>query len=291
VRRALPRDAIPMNDRCAENLRDQPRPAVRVRAPGANVHGMKPEKSSGGVCSRQSRRLYPEVPIPSAPPPKRHPYDQWCPDARALDLVGDKWTLLIVRDLAAGPRRFVELQRVLPGISTEQLRSRLNRMVADGLLTRQRYREVPPRVDYELTERSRELMPVLGALARWGYDWAWSAPRPGEEINVGAVFRLAPGLIEPPPGVEGSVDLVVEPDADEEPERRYRLSVARGRVEISEGEPADGAAATVTGTQAAWVRALGPDGSSDELSFSGNRGLADALLAGFTTAAARRAAA
>src|SRR5689334_12227808 len=119
--------------------------------------------------------------MPSVPPPKRHPYNQWSPDARALDLVGDKWTLLIIRDLAAGPRRFVELQRVLPGISTEQLRSRLNRMVADGLLTRQRYREVPPRVDYELTERSRELMPVLGALARWGYDWTWGTPRPGED--------------------------------------------------------------------------------------------------------------
>ena len=131
--------------------------------------------------------------IPPVPPPKRHPYDQWSPDARALDLVGDKWTLLIIRDLAAGPRRFVELQRVLPGISTEQLRSRLNRMVADGLLTRQRYREVPPRVDYELTERSRELMPVLGALARWGYDWTWSAPRQGEDVNLGAIFRLAPG--------------------------------------------------------------------------------------------------
>ena len=104
------------------------------------------------------------------PPPKRHPYDQWSPDTRALDLVGDKWTLLIVRDLAAGPRRFVELQRVLPGISTEQLRSRLNRMVADGLLTRQRYREVPPRVDYELTYRAKGLMPVLGALAVMGAD-------------------------------------------------------------------------------------------------------------------------
>src|SRR4051794_40554900 len=106
--------------------------------------------------------------MPAPPPPKRHPYNQWSPDARALDLVGDKWTLLIVRDLASGPRRFVELQRVLPGISTEQLRSRLNRMVADGLLTRQRYREVPPRVDYELTQRSRALLRVLGALARWG---------------------------------------------------------------------------------------------------------------------------
>ena len=223
--------------------------------------------------------------MPTAPPPKRHPYDQWSPDARALDLVGDKWTLLIIRDLAAGPRRFVELQRVLPGISTEQLRSRLNRMVADGLLTRQRYREVPPRVDYELTERSRELMPVVGALAQWGYDWTWSAPRPGEDVNVGAIFRLAPGLIEPPAGVEGAVELVVEANGDV-PERRYRLLASGGRVEISETPSEAGAAATVTGSREAWVHALGPDGASDELSFSGNRGLADAVLGGFTAAAA-----
>ena len=100
--------------------------------------------------------------MPSPPPPKRHPYNQWAPDARALDLIGDKWTLLIVRDLATGPRRFVELQCILPGISTEQLRWRLNRMVADGRLTRQRYREVPGRVDYELTQRARELLPLIG---------------------------------------------------------------------------------------------------------------------------------
>jgi hypothetical protein len=164
-------------------------------------------------------------------------------------------------------------------------------MVADGLLTRQRYREVPPRVDYELTERSRELMPVVGALARWGYDWTWSAPRPGEDINVGAVFRLAPGLMEPPAGVEGTVEMVVEADGDENPERRYRLTAARGRVEISEGESESAAAAVVSGPQAAWVRALGPGGSADELAFNGNRGLAEAILAGFTAAAARRAAA
>jgi DNA-binding HxlR family transcriptional regulator len=247
-------------------------------------------RRSGGVCSGQSPVLSRPA-IPPVPPPKRHPYDQWSPDARALDLVGDKWTLLIIRDLAAGPRRFVELQRVLPGISTEQLRSRLNRMVADGLLTRQRYREVPPRVDYELTERSRDLMPVVGALARWGYEWTWSAPRPGEDINVGAVFRLAPGLIESPPGLEGTVELVVQGNGDDKPERHYRLTASRGHVEISEGHAEAPAAATVAGSEAGWVRALGPGGSPDELSFSGNRGLADSLLTGFTAAAARRAAA
>src|SRR5947199_1073215 len=145
----------------------------------------------------------------SFPPPKRHPYDQWSPDTRALDLVGDKWTLLIVRDLAAGPRRFVELQRVLPGISTEQLRSRLNRMVADGMLTRQRYREVPPRVDYELTERSRGLAPVLGELARCGYGWAWGPPRPSERVDLGAIFRLIPGLVTPDSTVSGMIELTV----------------------------------------------------------------------------------
>ena len=204
--------------------------------------------------------------------------------------MGDKWTLLIIRDLAAGPRRFVELQRVLPGISTEQLRSRLNRMVADGLLTRQRYREVPPRVDYELTERSRELMPVVGALARWGYDWVWSPPRPGEDIDVGALFRLAPGLLEAPSGLEGGVEFIVTAEG-ERPERRYRMSAAGGRVEITERDAPDGGAARVEGSESAWVRALGPDGSSDQLEFSGNRRLAEALIAGFTGAAqARRAA-
>ena len=234
-------------------------------------------------------RRKPEGRIPTAPPPKRHPYDQWSPDARALDLVGDKWTLLIIRDLAAGPRRFVELQRVLPGISTEQLRSRLNRMVADGLLTRQRYREVPPRVDYELTERSRELMPVLGALAQWGYDWTWTAPRDGEDVNVGAIFRLAPGLLSPPPGVDGAVELVVDAEG-ETPERRFLLTIGDGRVEIAERERDGTPTATVRGSVAAWVRALGPDGAVDDLEFDGNRGLADALLSGFSEAAQRSSA-
>jgi DNA-binding HxlR family transcriptional regulator len=231
------------------------------------------------------------VELPPVPPPKRHPYDQWSPDARALDLVGDKWTLLIIRDLAAGPRRFVELQRVLPGISTEQLRSRLNRMVADGLLTRQRYREVPPRVDYELTERSRELMPVLGALARWGYDWTWGAPRPGEDVNIGAIFRLAPGMLTPPENVSGTVELVVDARGDL-PERRYQLALAGGQVEITElAQAEEEPDARVSGPVSAWVAVLGPGGGAGDLQVSGERQLADAVLDGFSQAGARRAVA
>ena len=211
--------------------------------------------------------------MPTVPPPKRHPYDQWAPDARALDLVGDKWTLLIIRDLVSGPRRFVELQRTLPGISTEQLRSRLNRMVADGLLTRQRYREVPPRVDYELTERSKELVPVLGALARWGYDWTWSAPRRGEDVNIGAILRLAPGLIEPGKGVSGSVDFVVEDDGAE---RHFVLTARDNRVTISE-QPPESADATVRGSVSEWIRALGPDGSRTGLAIEGRTSLAESV--------------
>ena len=229
--------------------------------------------------------------MPPVPPPKRHPYDQWAPDARALDLVGDKWTLLIIRDLAAGPRRFVELQRVLPGISTEQLRSRLNRMVADGLLTRQRYREVPPRVDYELTERSRELMPVLGALARWGYDWTWGAPRPGEDVNIGAIFRLAPGMLAPAENLSGTVELVVDARGDL-PERRYQLTLSGGSVGITELAQAESEPdARVSGPVSAWVSALGPGGSSGDLQVSGRQLLAEAVLEGFSQAGARRAAA
>src|SRR3954452_16883554 len=232
-----------------------------------------------------------EAAIPSVPPPKRHPYNQWAPDARALDLVGDKWTLLIVRDLVAGPRRFVELQRTLPGISTEQLRSRLNRMVADGLLPRQRYREVPPRVDYELTERARELMPVVGALARWGFDWTWSAPREGEAVDVGAVLRLPAGRLPPGPGVSGRVECLVQRADDGDAPRRYVLTAADGRIEISEREPDGEAEARVSGPEAAWVRALGPGGDLEGLDVSGDRRLAEDVLSGLTAAATRRAAA
>jgi DNA-binding HxlR family transcriptional regulator len=214
--------------------------------------------------------------MPSVPPPKRHPYNQWSPDARALDLVGDKWTLLIIRDLAAGPRRFVELQRVLPGISTEQLRSRLNRMVADGLLTRQRYREVPPRVDYELTERAREVLPVVGALATWGYAWAWGPPRPGEAIDVGAILRAASGIsVDGRTADTGAVEMTVSSRG--RADRIYTMRLGRGRMAIEE-QGAPDADARISGDERAWIDAFSPGAMRAGLAIEGDERLASSVL-------------
>jgi DNA-binding HxlR family transcriptional regulator len=214
--------------------------------------------------------------LPQIPPPKRHPYDQWSPDARALDLVGDKWTLLIVRDLAAGPRRFVELQRVLPGISTEQLRSRLNRMVADGMLTRKRYREVPPRVDYELTPRSRDLMPVLGELARWGFEWAWSSPRASESVDLGAIFRLTPGLVLAD-SRRGEVELQVSDGGREGIAATYTVRLTADGAEIAESA-AQQPDAVIRGDTAGWIEAFAPGRDRSGLSIEGDAELAAALI-------------
>ncbi|NUR04653.1 MAG: transcriptional regulator [Streptomyces sp.] len=99
---------------------------------------------------------------------RRRSYDQYCSAARALDLVGDRWTLLIVRELLAGPRRYTDLHADLPGVSTDVLASRLKDMERDGLGTRRRLPPPGAAYVYELTPRGRELLPVLQALSVWG---------------------------------------------------------------------------------------------------------------------------
>ncbi|MBO4254052.1 winged helix-turn-helix transcriptional regulator [Streptomyces griseorubiginosus] len=100
----------------------------------------------------------------------RRSYDQYCSAARALDLVGDRWTLLIVRELLAGPRRYTDLHADLPGVSTDVLASRLKDMERDGLTSRRRLPPPGAAYVYELTARGRELLPVLQALSLWGQE-------------------------------------------------------------------------------------------------------------------------
>ena len=102
------------------------------------------------------------------------------------------------------------------------------------MLTRKRYREVPPRVDYELTERSRELAPVLGELARWGYEWAWGPPRPSERVDLGAIFRLIPGLVDRENRATGTIELTVTDGHGDAP-AVYRVTLGPGRARDRRG--------------------------------------------------------
>lgn len=91
-----------------------------------------------------------------------------CPVATAVALVGGKWKLLILRNLRSRPWRFNELQRDLEGISQKVLTDSLRQMMDDGLVYRQDYQELPPRVEYGLTDLGKEMLPILHALANFG---------------------------------------------------------------------------------------------------------------------------
>jgi DNA-binding HxlR family transcriptional regulator len=91
-----------------------------------------------------------------------------CPIACTLDLIGDRWTLLIVRDLLFGKHRFSEFLASAEDIKTNVLAERLKRLERAGLVQRSRYRERPPRYEYRLTDQGRDLSPVLEAMFTWG---------------------------------------------------------------------------------------------------------------------------
>lgn len=94
-----------------------------------------------------------------------------CPVARTAQLIGNKWTPLIVRDLAVGQRRFSELERSLIGISPKTLSERLKRLEEASVVERQCFAEVPPRVEYSLTEKGFALLPVIEQMRCFGSQW------------------------------------------------------------------------------------------------------------------------
>jgi len=95
-------------------------------------------------------------------------YGQPCPVARTLEIIGERWTMLIIRDLFRGPQRFQDLQESLPGVAPNVLSDRLKTLEEHGLVRREFYSEHPPRAAYALTPQGRELSPALRALAVWG---------------------------------------------------------------------------------------------------------------------------
>src|SRR5262247_185107 len=96
-------------------------------------------------------------------------YDLKCPVARALDIIGERWTILILRDLLReGPRKFQDFEQSLTGISATTLSARLKKLEEHGIVARRFYADHPPRAEYVLTDKGRTLGPALKALLEWG---------------------------------------------------------------------------------------------------------------------------
>lgn len=191
--------------------------------------------------------------------------------ARALSATGDHWTLLIALQLGRDPGRPVQLQRQLAGISSGVLDRHLQQMVALGLLSRKRYKEMPPRVELALTETGRELLPIAGALAQWGMKHMWSAPEGRERVDVEALLGLLPVLLhgaEPLP--DGTLELAVQ-EAERPATRRF--AIEQGCLRARDGDEKE-PGARVAGDARAWMAALGPARDWAGLRFSGRETLA-----------------
>ena len=102
--------------------------------------------------------------VPSTPKIEKRP---GCV-AEALGIVGNKWTALLVMELHKGPSRFSRLEQALVGISPRTLSQRLDELEEKRIITKKNYAEVPPRIEYELTHKGRDLLPILKSMAAWG---------------------------------------------------------------------------------------------------------------------------
>jgi DNA-binding HxlR family transcriptional regulator len=116
-------------------------------------------------------------------------YFQYCPVARACEILADRWTPLIVRELLAGSRRFNEIERGLPGISRSLLASRLRHLEDTGVVER-RMSNRPNKSEYELTDAGRDLQSVVDQLGAWGVRWAFGEPRPQELDPVLLLWKV-----------------------------------------------------------------------------------------------------
>jgi DNA-binding HxlR family transcriptional regulator len=176
----------------------------------------------------------------SATTRKRRGYGQFCGAARALDVVGERWTLLIVRNLLIGPRRFSDLLDELPGITTNLLATRLRDLVAAELV------EPAARGGYRLTEAGRALEPVVRELGRWGGRYM-DRPHRGDAVNLGW------GLFSLKRRYRGGVECIVGIEADG---KSFELTLGRERMDLVEREAAS-AELRLAGTSYAFRRLFG----------------------------------
>jgi DNA-binding HxlR family transcriptional regulator len=203
-------------------------------------------------------------------------YDDMCGIARALDVVGERWALLVVRELMLGPKRFTDLRAGLPGIGPDILAARLRELEQAGVLRR---RTLPPPAGsrvYELTERGAALEPILLALGRWGS--IVPPPSPEARLGVDAAMLALPTLFDAQRA--GDLDAVVAVVLDGQP---FEVRIGGGAVETARREP-EAPAATLTtdpGTFAALLwQGLDPEEAerAGTLRITGGRGPARRFL-------------
>ena len=161
--------------------------------------------------------------------PKGRSYDDACASAHALDLVGERWALLVVRELVLGPKRFTDLRAGLPGVSPNVLAERLRGLEAAGVVRRGKL--PPPAASriYELTDWGLELEPVIVSLGRWG---ARSPLRPHDAgMGIDSLILSFRTMFDPlaAEGLDATYELRIGED-------RFRAAVSGGRLEIERGE-------------------------------------------------------
>jgi DNA-binding HxlR family transcriptional regulator len=160
-------------------------------------------------------------------------YAQFCPLARAAEILAERWTLLAIRELLFGPQRFSDLRRALPGVSSSVLAERMARLEERGLVTRRNLPPPAPAALYELTELGRGLQPVVVELARWGARFL-GPPAPGDQLTPRALRMGLHFLSSRAPTPARRFGLHV---SDGESEERFRLIGGRegARVDLEDG--------------------------------------------------------
>jgi DNA-binding HxlR family transcriptional regulator len=189
--------------------------------------------------------------------------------AGALDLVGERWSLLIVRELLLGPVRFSELARAVGGAPTDVLTKRLRDLERDGVVRRRELDPPAAATVYELTELGRELEPVLIELGRWGLNF----------YGADSVAELHPSLLP------SSLKVILQPPADAEltlglrsGDRSFRLRIEAGEIAVERGEAAD-ADLSLTGEPRDIVAALVDEAGEEAVEIDGDRAALAALRA------------
>ena len=187
--------------------------------------------------------------------PKTRSYQQYCPMASALDAIGDRWALLVVRELMLGPRHFSELAAALPGIGTDILSARLRGLASAGVLNRTGNGR---RQGYELTDRGQALRPVLAELGRWG---AAELDLPASPDQVPARTGLTTLMLDPPPppaALAGAFDIRCDGETARIEVRDRRLTLVP-----RDGEPPERPTAVIELTRAGLLSVLAGAGTQD----------------------------